>query len=135
MRKALALAVPAIVVIATVVLALVLFKQPTTKDYLALVGLVIAELYIAGITHIGFSVKEGDSNNFLPALVATIPVLIVSIIVIATSPGRVVIAVLEIIGWAIALIGLTVSWRANLREADNAKNASADPLHITPGKA
>jgi len=134
MKRIFLYAAAGVVVVATIVLALVLFHEPTAKNYLALAGLVVAELYLFGLVFYASAVKEGDSNNFLPAIVAAVPALLVSVVVVATDLNRIVIAVLEIVAWAIALVGLFLSLAHNKDEAEKASQVPDNPFGITPGR-
>jgi hypothetical protein len=128
-------AAAAIVVIATVIITLVVLGEPTEAQAGALVALVIAQVYTFGVLFLAASVRKGDSNNFIPAILATIPILIVGIIVLATSLDPTVAVILQVIGWAIALIAFLVSFAVNRAEASQAESAPGKPdFNARPGK-
>jgi len=128
-------AAAAIVVIATIIITLVVIGEPTEAQVGALVALVIAQVYAFGVLILAASVRRGDSNNFIPAILATIPPLLVGIIVLAASLDSTVTVILQVIAWAIALIALLVSFAVNRAEASQAESAPGKPdFSARPGK-
>ncbi len=136
MNKILSAAAAAVVVIATIITVLAVIAEPTRAQIAGLGVLVIAELYAFGVVFYARWSRRGDANNFIPAVLAAIAPLIVSVVVLTVSPNTIVTTVLHVIAWAIALIALFVSLAANHVEATRGEDApDARDLTAKPGKA
>jgi len=120
-------AAAAAVVIATVIITFVVLGEPTEAQLGSLVALVVAEVYAFGVLLFAASVRRGDSNNFIPAILAAIPPLLVGVIVLAAPLDSTVALILQVIGWAIAIIALLVSFAVNRAEASQAEAAPSKP--------
>jgi hypothetical protein len=125
-------AVAGVVVVATVLLMVFLVAAPGVGDYVALAGLIVAELYLARIVLFAADLEEGDSNNYLPATAAALLPVVVGILVLVLRMSSVLIAVMEVIAWALALIFLFLSVAHNREEADH-QIGGLGSFDLTPG--
>lgn len=128
--------VAAVVVIVTIALALLLPHEPSARYGWALAGLVVSEVWIVTVVLAGSWIRRGDALNFLPATLAALPVLVISVIGLAVDLGPILGTLLYVVGWAAAVVMLLVSIAWNTREARRAVAVPKEPdFTITHGSA
>jgi len=130
-RRTIYAACALIVIAATVAIALLVAGGAPSGTYIAaLVSLVIAEVYAAGVLFVFTETRSGDANNFLPAILgALVPAAVSIVVLLAHAVTGVWAIVLLIIAWVIAIILLLVAFSMNRAEAQQAqqqREAQAD---------
>lgn len=135
MSRGLVIAAAAVVIGATVVLALVIPPEPTQRYLWALVGLVLAQLWCFAVPVGASWSSRVDALDAIPAVLASIPVLVISVIGLVLDPGPVLATILYVIGWSIAIVSLLLVLGHSARTAARTDDPAGADFTIKRGSA
>lgn len=137
MKQAGPIAIAMIVVLATIAITTAAWAGDFDGYRIfTLIAVVVVEVYIATVLFQARTWGQGDALNLIPALVAAVPVLLVSFLGLAVHFSVLVGVVVYVLGWAVALTVLLASISAAQQRERRAKATPSEPdFTIRPGSA